>query len=228
MPDPIARPCSVAIRRVDLVAQSRSDEACTEFLREEMKKRSHDGSVDRLDSSQTFEPRAEEEPQENRLGLIVEVMGGRHVPCSDRLPVLLQEGVALPSRFGFESARRLVAGARLEGMSTLDLEGDAETLGRRGRRLGTVARLLVETVVQMRRMDLDSQPRAHLVQPPQEGRRVRPAREGYKNPVARVDRSLVPEESCERFCRRHGGGEGTRTPDAADMSRLLYRLSYTA
>ena len=26
----------------------------------------------------------------------------------------------------------------------------------------------------------------------------------------------------------NGGGAGTRTPDAADMNRLLYQLSYTA
>lgn len=25
-----------------------------------------------------------------------------------------------------------------------------------------------------------------------------------------------------------GGGAGTRTPDSADMSRMLYQLSYTA
>ena len=58
--------------------------------------------------------------------------------------------------------------------------------------------------------------------------RVGAARERDDHAVAGTDASFLAEESEQGGKEAHGGGEGTRTPDTADMSRLLYQLSYTA
>ena len=80
----------------------------------------------------------------------------------------------------------------------------------------------------MRGVDSETESGSDAGETVEERGRVGAAGEGDQDAVADPDPSVILEEGREGWKKAHGGGEGTRTPDTADMSRLLYRLSYTA
>ena len=126
------------------------------------------------------EPAAEQQPEEDGLGLVVAVMGGGHPAGVEPLPDLFEETVADPPGRGLGALARLPQGGH---GAALGEERHPEPRGHLGRGGGAAGRALVETVIEMSRSQLEgAEPRPSSssggAAPSNPARRRRPRRAG--------------------------------------------------
>lgn len=131
--------------------------------------RAEDAAVPRQDAGEAVEPAAEEQPQEDGLGLVVGVVRGEDEARAVAIGVLREEGVAAPAGGILDAAAARVELRRVEaGDRRLDAEAGREPTGG----VGAAGRSRVEAVVDVEGQGPHSEPWRDGCEPLEERRRV--------------------------------------------------------
>lgn len=159
-----------------------------------------DRSMDGPDARQPLDAAAEEEPEEDGLGLVVPVVGGGDPAGAERPAGPFQKGVARPA------AGRLgtLAGETGADVRALADEGDPQPPGDPGRRVRAGSGAGIHGMIEMGGGEPDPPGRREAGHPPEEGGRVGAAGEGDEDALARGERRLVAEEGLQSVEEIHG------------------------
>ena len=232
MPHAVARVGRIGVRLVLAPGETALREVREHLAARDREQRAQQVAAREPHAGETGRTAAAQQPQQQRLGLVVPGVrdGDRHGALVVLDPA--QEGVAL-------AARRLLEAALLGARALADAAAPgAQRHAERGAQLvaegGVVGGAGPQAVVEVRGDELEAAAAAQRRERVQRAPRSRRRRRGRRRSVSpRAGRPAASRARSTAATRngilmrsgppevRIGGGAGIRTPDAADMSRVL-------
>ena len=208
--DEIAQPPQVAVRWVVYRRQPELFELRVELRSSDIEERSDQGAAARSHGCQTFEPRAAEQADEDRLDLVVTMVGRRDVTAVAGAPATLEEIVSGTPRPILDPSVHFRHRARV---GFPELERCSDPVGDRLRPSSPLTRARVEVMVQMGGNDLEALGGAQLLCRMEQSGGVGASRESDDQAVAPVEWRYLGEEVIqarqEHRLGESGGGERT-------------------